>query len=214
MINLVIADDENIIRKGLKLMLEQNNEIKVVGCVENALQALGLCQNMQVDIVLMDIVMPVCDGIEGTRLVKEYNPSIKVLILTTFYDEDKIVGALSNGADGYVLKDIEPEELISAVENSIKGLKIMHQNIFDSVVKQISRQPISGTMKYEKDYKVTPVEAEIIRSIIKGNSNKEISSIVNLSEGRVANIITELLEKFMLKNRAHLAAFAIIKKLV
>lgn len=212
MINLVIADDENIIRRGLKLILEQKNEIKVVGCVENALQALELCQIMQVDIVLMDIVMPVCGGIEGTRIVKEYNPSIKVLILTTFYDEDKIVGALSNGADGYVLKNIEPEELISAVENSIKGLKIMHQNIFDSVVKQISRQPISDTMEY--DYKVTTAEAEIIRSIIKGNSNKEISSIVNLSEGRVANIITELLEKFMLKNRAHLAAFAIINKLV
>src|SRR5690349_13939891 len=106
MIKMIIVDDQVILRESLKLILEQDKEIEVVGCAGNGSEAAKLCDRFSPDIVLMDLMMPEADGIEGTKLIKTKNPSIKVLVLTTFNDTINVSNALNNGADGFILKDI------------------------------------------------------------------------------------------------------------
>lgn len=214
MIHVVIADDEAIISTGIKLLLEQDDEINVVGCVENGMDALELCRKEPVDLVLMDINMHVCDGIEGTKLIKSFNKSIKVLILTTFYDEKIILPAFNNGADGYVLKGIKPEEFISTVKNVAKGLKVIQQNVFDVVLKHLASRAETEPIKDIPDHiDLNETELKIIHFIIQGKTNNQIAENVHLSEGRVRNIITGILLKLGLNDRTQLAVYAVRNKL-
>ncbi|NLD47714.1 MAG: response regulator transcription factor, partial [Clostridiaceae bacterium] len=130
MIKVVIVDDQVILRESLKFIVEQDSDIKVAGLGSNGMEALLLCDTHKPDVVLMDIMMPECNGVEGTKLIKEKYSSIKVIILTTFNDEENISQALKNGADGYMLKDMNPDELILAVKSAAKGLNIMHPSAF------------------------------------------------------------------------------------
>lgn len=136
MIKVLLVDDQAILREGIKRILEQDKDIKVVGCAENGKRALILCQQLMPDVVLMDIEMPICDGVEGTRLIKTKFKNIKVVILTVFNDDDRIQSALSNGADGYILKDIDEEKLILAVKGAAAGLGVMHMSTYNNVVKK------------------------------------------------------------------------------
>jgi DNA-binding NarL/FixJ family response regulator len=117
MIKVVIADDQKLLRERVKSIIEQDPEIEVAGLAASGLEVLELCDQTRVDLVLMDIRMPVCDGIEGTKLIKRSHGNTKILVLTTFNDDQNVFKALINGADGYILKDIAPDELIQAVKN-------------------------------------------------------------------------------------------------
>ncbi len=119
MIKLVLAEDQVVVREGIKKLLEEDEEIDVVGCAGNGNEALELCDAFAPDVVIMDINMPVCDGVEGTRLIKQKYPSVKILILTMYNDDDNICRAMENGADGYVLKGIRPEDFISAIKKPL-----------------------------------------------------------------------------------------------
>ncbi|MCX7708591.1 MAG: response regulator transcription factor [Clostridia bacterium] len=215
MIKVVIADDQVILRESLKFIVEQDPEIEVVGCAGNGREALKQCDQLIPNIVLMDIMMPGCDGVEGTRLIKEKYSSIKVLILTTFNDDENISKALKNGADGYILKDIKPEELILAIKSVARGLGIIHKNAMSSVVKQFNSNQETGTQKdLNINVELTEREIGIIKLIVDGNNNKEIASELFLTEGSVKNIITGILAKLKLKDRTQLAVFAVKNNLV
>ncbi|WP_010248929.1 response regulator transcription factor [Acetivibrio cellulolyticus] len=215
MIRVAIVDDQKLLSESLKSIIENDHDLKVIGCASNGREALEICSSSKPDIVLMDIKMPVCDGIEGTRMIKEKYPEIKVLILTTFEDDQNVYEALKNGADGYILKDITPEELIQAVKNASRGFSIFSRSPFGSVVKKINDadesaekndNPISIDLKER--------EVEIIRMIAEGMSNKEIASKLCLSFGRTKNIISEILAKLDLSDRNQLASFAFKNKLI
>ena len=130
MINVVIADDETILRESIKYRLNSDEGINIVGCAGNGYETIDLCEKGNVDVVLMDIKMPECDGIEATKIIKEKYRFIKIIILTTFTNDESFRAAISNGADGYLLKDVTPDILINAIKNVHSNLKIIHDDVF------------------------------------------------------------------------------------
>jgi DNA-binding NarL/FixJ family response regulator len=215
MINILIVDSTSILRESLKHLIEKDSELKVVGIAENGLQAVDSCGTLAPDVVLMDVVMPECDGIEAIRIIKRKFHDIKVLILTSQTNTENVASALKSGADGYVFKDIKGSELVLAVKCVASNMKIFHHNVLDGMdifvenkVKNYSEQQAMNTMK------LTRREIELIRYIAQGKSNKEIASIFNLSEGRIKNIITGILKKNDLQDRTQLAVNAINKKYI
>lgn len=214
MIKTIVVDDEIILRESLKRLIEFDEEISVVGCGGNGLEALELCETFAPEIVLMDIIMPQCDGIKGTHLIKTKFPGIKVLILTTFDDDENIAKALQNGADGYVLKSITPEDLVLAIKSVAKGMGIMHKKIYNTVAKQFEAGENNGIKVAGPPSNLSPRELSLLRYIVHGKSNKEIAAELFLAEGTVKNLVASLLEKLELKDRTQLAVYAVINHLV
>ncbi|MCX7920822.1 MAG: response regulator transcription factor [Clostridia bacterium] len=216
MIRVLIVDDSAILRNALKTIVEQDKEIKVVGLASNGKEAVSICESISPDIVLMDIRMPLLNGVEGTKIIKSKNNAIKVLILTTFDDHEYISEAINSGADGYVLKDIRDEDLITAIKSTINGFSILQHSVFKSLKINQSVQNEKRN-KYEiinEEYNLTSREQEIIKLIVDGCSNKEIASCLNIAEGTVRNIISNILLKLDLSDRTQLAVFAIKSNLV
>jgi DNA-binding NarL/FixJ family response regulator len=212
MIKVLIVDDQIILRESLKFIIEQDSDINVVGLAGNGKEALSMCEKLNPDVVLMDIMMPECDGVEGTRLIKSKYETIKVIILTTFNDEKNVSTAIKNGADGYVLKDISPDQLILAIKSVFKGFSIMQQstlNTFaDSKEKRNNKKSITVKVK-GVNIKLGKNELEILNLIVEGKSNKEIAETMFITEGTVKNTISHMLGKLNLKDRTQLAVFAV-----
>ena len=221
MIRVIMADDQTILRESLKFLIEQDKEITIIGTAGNGKEAFDLCVKTKPDLVLMDIMMPEFSGIVGCKMIKEAFPSIKILVLTTFDDRKNVSKAMENGADGYLLKDVKPEELIMAVKNVFHGLAVMNKNVLSKVV-GTGHAPMldeinNGTNKDVpgSDSKLlTERETSIVSLIVDGKNNKEIASELFLSEGTVKNILTTILEKLSLRDRTQLAVYAIKKRLV
>lgn len=215
MIKVVLVDDQLIIREGIKIILEQDKEIEVVGCAQNGKAALKVCERLSPDVVLMDVVMPECDGVEGTRLIKEHFRKTKVVMLTTFNDEEKILNALKYGADGYVLKDIKPADLILTVKSAAAGLSIMHKDTYKNVVRKANSQnKISIIENKDLNVELTNRELSIIGLIVDGKSNVEIAENIHLTKGSVRNAVSGILKKLNLKDRTQLGVFAVKNDLV
>jgi DNA-binding NarL/FixJ family response regulator len=210
MIKVIIADDQKIIREGLKFIIEQDEEIKVIGLASNGNDVLQLCNKNEADLILLDIVMPELDGIDATKILKEKYQNIKIIILTTFNEEELVTRALKNGADGYILKDIDGKELIYVIKNTLKGLKIFHNNVFDKIVDKIDDQKKIDSSKLNLSGK----DLEIVKLIVYGKSNKEIASELNLNEGTIKNMVSSILSKLNLDSRTQLAVFAVNNNLV
>lgn len=204
-----------MLRESIKFIIEQEEDLKVVGCAKDGMEALELCDSLHPDIVLMDIVMPVCDGIEGTRLIKAKHSKIKIIVLTTFHDDENISRVLKNGADGYVLKDVSPSALRLSIRSVMEGMPIIHQKVFNSVVNRIDEVTVTDiTGQKPDDIILSEKEQEIIKLIVQGKSNKDIASAIYLSDGRVRNIISGILDKLDLKDRTQLAVYAVKNRLV
>jgi DNA-binding NarL/FixJ family response regulator len=215
MVKVVVAEDQVMVREGIRHILERDPEIRVVGGAKNGREALRLCEENEPDLVLMDLMMPECDGIEGTRLIKEKFKAVKVIILTTFNDDEMIVKALNNGADGYMLKEINSEELIMTVKSAALGLSVIHRNTLGNVARQIDAGSRNLIIKKSRaDLDVTGREIDIIRLLVDGKDNKVIASELFLSEGSVKNTISALLKRFGLKDRIQLAVFAVKNDIV
>ncbi len=212
MIKVLIVDDEKILRESLKHIIEQDPEIQVIGCAKNGAEAARICSETPPDLVLMDLFMPECDGATGTELIKTQNDAIKVLMLTTYYGDENISQAIRNGADGYILKDIEPEQLILAMKSVSKGMGVFHPPVIKNLQNKIENEETANTKL--SDVKLTDRERSILELIVEGKDNKEISEVLFLSEGTVANIISNMLKSLNFKNRINLAVFAVKNKLV
>lgn len=202
-IKLLIVDDEKLIREGLKLMLSVFDDIEVVGTAENGYKALEICKSVDVDVVLMDIRMKECDGVIGTRLIKEQFTKIKVIILTTFKDKEYIQEALKYGAFGYMLKDSSHDVIYEGIKAAYKGNMVVHPDV---AIEMMGSN--TNTKKDIDVYGLTEKEIKIIEAIAKGLTNKEISEEVFLSEGTIKNNITNILSKLELRDRTQIAIFA------
>lgn len=214
MIKVVITDDQKLLSESLKSIIETDPEICVTACVENGREAFELCASTQIDLILMDIKMPVCNGIEGTRLIKGTYPDIKVLILTTFEDDQSVYEALKSGADGYILKDIRPEELIQVVKNTSKGFGIFSRTPFSSVVRHINISSKEEKPAVDAVFQLKDREIKIIKMIAQGMSNKDIADSLCLSVGRTKNIISHIMTKVGTNDRNQLAGFAYKNKFI
>ena len=218
MIKVLVVDDVAILRNSIKFMLEVSEEIEVVGTASNGREAFEKCSELMPDIVLMDLKMPDFDGVEGTELIKEKYPQIKVMILTTFKEEEDIQAAIGSGADGYVLKDIEPDELAAAIKNTYKGFYTVHKNVFESITKNKKSQTEIKSMQGLNDKNGKPLlslqDIEIIKHLVNGKSYKEISKEMFISEGHIRNQISKILRKLDLTDRMQLSLFAVKNKIL
>lgn len=214
MIKVLIVDDEVILRESIKYRLSRDKVIKVIGCAGDGSKALELCKKNMPDIILMDIKMPVIDGIEATRIIKKNYRSTKVVILTTFLGNENISKAIENGADGYVLKDICPEDLINVIKNTYKGLKVVHGDVYSSIVGEFKHNMEGNSKDCINVVDLDKREIELINYIVQGKTTKEIALLLFLSEGRVRNIIADLLKKLNVKDRVQLAVFAVKNRII
>lgn len=200
MIKIIIADDQQLIREGLSLVLGLKSDLYIVFEAKNGQEVIDYLETNEADIVLMDIKMPVLNGVEATRLVKAKSGSIKILILTTFDDYDYIFQALRYGADGYLLKNASSQELVEAIEKIINDEQVLDKEVTKQVLQLVKKD----TSKFES---LTKREIEIARKISEGQSNKEIAQELFLTEGTVKNHISNILSKLELHNRTEIALF-------
>lgn len=211
-IKIIVVDDEKLIREGLKIMLSTYEDIEVVGLGKNGYEAVNLCKENEVDIVLMDIRMETCDGVMGTRLIKEQFSKVKVLILTTFKDKEYIQDALKYGAFGYLLKDSSHEMIYQGIKSAYKGNMVVNPEMASKILD--NSIDIKAKEADVSKYGLNEKEIKIVEYIAKGLSNKEIADEIFLSEGTIKNNITNILSKLELRDRTQIAIFAFKNGLV
>lgn len=204
MIKVLIVDDQSLIREGLNMMLSLYEEIKIVGEATNGQEAIEIIEEKEVDVILMDIRMPLMDGVEATRIVKEKYPHIKIIILTTFNEDEYIFQGLNNGADGYILKDVSSKELVNSIKSVYKGDILFHGEVAKTIAAAMQEKKLIQNNKNRLE-ELTPREMEIAKLVGEGKSNKEISKILYITEGTVKNHITRILSKLDLRDRTQLA---------
>lgn len=205
MIKVVIADDIQILRQGLKAILEQDEGIRVTGLAANGCEAWELCRKLEPDVVLMDMRMPEYDGSYGISKIKEEFPGIRVLVLTTFDDKETVDAAVGSGADGYILKEMEDALVIQAVKTVYAGIQVFGGGVFEGLRRQLA----PSCPKTNRAGELTPREFDIMRLVAQGMDNREIAAELFLAEGTVRNNISRLLEKLKLKDRTQLAVFTV-----
>ena len=212
MIQVMIVDDQELFRESLKVVLGVSPGIQVVDAVSSVAEALKSAAKYRPDVVLMDIRMPGMDGVEGTRLIKERCPDTKVIVLTTFDDDEYVFGALKHGASGYLLKGSSISELSNAIQIACSGGAMMNPTIASKVIQQFSSMA-KGSSSIRVDERLTAdisrSEWQLIRAVGRGLSNKEIAQELCLSEGTVRNTISSILSKLALRDRTQLAIWAV-----
>ena len=206
-IKVMLVDDEQLIRSGLKIMLETYADIEVIHQAGNGREAFECCKIEVPDVVLMDIRMPVSTGIEGTKLIKEAYPEVKIVMVTTFQDTEYIVEAMQYGASGYLLKDSSYEAIYDGIKVALSGKVVMDATVSEKLVMQ-PKAPSTIEKTDILSFGLTEREVELIRLVSQGLNNKEISEALFLSEGTVKNNISTILSKLALRDRTQLVIFA------
>lgn len=205
-IKIIIADDSDFVRDGMRIILDVDEEFEVIGCARNGREAIELAQKQAPDIFLMDIQMPEMDGIEATRYIVEHQLG-KVLILTTFDDDELVQKALKNGAKGYLVKNHTPEHLKQMIKSVYHGTGVMEETILENLAKNAEAK---GGGFCGENY--TEREMDIIKAVAEGLSNREIANRLFLTEGTVKNYITSILAKENLSHRTALAVYYLTGK--
>lgn len=209
-IKVLIADDIMILRQGLKAVLEQDADIEVAALAQNGREAFEKCAVFAPDVVLMDMRMPDYDGAYGIRSIKEKYDNIKVLVLTTFDDDETIEKAVHSGADGYILKEMPDEKVIAAVKSVHAGISVFGNGIYQVMRTRFEESRNSSTLyRQEQELDFTERERDVLRLVAQGYDNKEIAAKLCLAEGTVRNQVSRLLEKSELKDRTQLAIYAV-----
>lgn len=202
---VLLVEDQPIVRQGLKVILEQDRNIKVTHQAENGREAIKILEKHLIDFIMMDIRMPEMNGIEATRKIKQQWPDIKILILTTFNDDEYALNALKEGANGFLLKTSEPRKLIEAVYSCMKGGLTIH----DEVAAKVMPRLLQPRNIPQMDIELTPREIAITKLIGEGKTNREIAEALFLSIGTVKNYLTTILQKTGLRDRTQLAIYAV-----
>ena len=214
MINIILVDDQKIVREGIKMILSLEDEINIMDEAENGRQLLEILNDDKLpDVILMDVRMPIMDGVEATKIIKKNYKNIKVIILTTFNEDEYIFDGIKNGADGYILKDAGSDYIINAIKTVYSGNILLDPEVATKVViayKVLStdKQTPSALNKYkEKLDLLTQREMDVAKLVAQGKSNKDICNILFLTEGTVKNYLTKIFGKLELNSRTELALF-------
>lgn len=212
MIKVVLADDQDLIRQSLCYVLSRQKDIEMVGTAVDGLETLEVVEKQQPDVVLLDVRMPKMDGVECTRRIKQKYPQIKVIILTTFDDDEYIFDALRYGATGYLLKGVSVEGLANAVREAVRGGSIITPEVASKMLQMFAQ--MAGNSAAERvgrtdAAELTKMEKQVAGAVGRGLSNKEIAGQMYLSEGTVRNYISGILRKLELRDRTQLAIWAV-----
>ncbi len=210
---ILLVDDQLLFRKGIRALLDDTKEFVVVGEAANGLEAVERVRAVTPDVVLMDVNMPVCTGVAATRQIKEERPQTKVVMLTVSDDDDDLFEAIKAGADGYLLKDLRPEDLFSMLEGVMRGETPISPPVAGKLLGEFRRGPWRDT-KQGSGSELTAREKQILQCVADGMSNMEIAARLYIVEGTVKNHLHNILEKLHLQNRVQAAAFAIREGLV
>ncbi|MEL7035945.1 MAG: response regulator transcription factor [Cyanobacteria bacterium J06592_8] len=210
MIKILLVDDQSIIREGLSSLLQAKPDLEVIGEAENGQVAVDLALKLQPDIILMDVRMPIMDGVAATRSLSQQLPQTKVLVLTTFDDDEYITKAIQNGAKGYLLKDTPSEELAETIRAVYKGYTQFGPGLFEkAMVSHASEFSQTAYKEPPAEFKqLTPRELEVLNLIGKGYSNREISQTLYITERTVKNHVSSLLGRLNLRDRTQAALLA------
>ena len=212
MIKVLIADDQELIRQSLQIVLNSKQDIEVSDVAANGQEVIQCIRKNKPDIILMDIRMPKMDGVQCTKIIKENYPQIKIIILTTFDDDEYVFNALKYGASGYLLKGVSMDELSDAIRTVYSGRAMINPDIAAKVLRLFSQMAQTNyTIPVEeKDIRqLTKTEWRIIAQVEKGASNKEIADTLSLSEGPIRNYLSTILNKLNLRDRTQLAIWAV-----
>ena len=209
-INVMLIDDHRVVRQGLRDFLELQGDIEIVGEASSGEEGVQLARELLPDVILMDLVMPGIDGVETTRRVKAASPSTRVIVLTSFADDDKVFPAIKAGAISYLLKDVSPEDLAHAIRAAQRNEAVLHPEVAAKLMQEFSA-PRPGEAPVDQ---LTPREMEVLRLIAKGKSNKEIADTLIVSEKTIKTHVSNILSKLHLADRTQAAIYALRQRLV
>lgn len=215
-LQIIIVDDQILFRENLKIVIELLiPEAKVVAIASNGIEALEICRTQPHNLILLDVRMPQMDGVEFIRHYREEGYTAKVIMLTTFEDDEYVFEALRYGAAGYLLKEIQPDELAKALVHVHQGGVLISPRITAKLVKEVNRYRAVDTIAPNEILShLTPREVEVLRHVAMGEDNQQIAKSLQLAEGTVKNYISNIYEKLELKDRSQATRFAILRGLV
>ena len=205
MISLLLVDDQEIFRQGLATLLATEEDLEIVGQASNGREAIALTEKLQPDVILMDVRMPICDGVSATREIHQRYPWMRILILTTFEDDEYVWQSLQAGAMGYILKRKSSEQMAIAIRAVAQGYSQLSSAIAPKVFANL--KPANPTSN-EALNQLSPRELEVLRLVGQGKNNQEIAQTLHLSIGTVKNYITQILSKLSLRDRVAAALLA------
>jgi NarL family two-component system response regulator LiaR len=206
-IKVLIVDDHQIARQGLRTFLELQSDIEIVGEAADGLSAVAMVRQHEPDVVLMDLVMPRMDGIEATRQVKSAYPKTKVIALTSFTDDDKLIPAIQAGASSYLLKDVSPDDLVEAIRASHRDEARLHPDVARKLMEKVAH--VSSPAQTPLIENLTERELEIVRLIAEGQNNNEIAQKLFISKMTVKTHVSNILRKLDLDDRTQVAIYAL-----
>lgn len=202
-IRLMLVDDDEIITSSLSYILSTDASIEVVVTCRNGRAAVDALRSTTIDVILMDIRMPICNGVDATKEITSLYPETKVIILTTFDEDEYVYEALKNGAKGFLLKNVAPDKLIEAIKTVYNGNMLIHSDVAQKLTSMLQMEK-----KIQwKDFNLNDSEIKIMKLIAEGFTNKEIAEEIFLSEGTIKNKISEILDKLELRDRTQIAIF-------
>ena len=204
-IGVLIADDHPVVRHGLRAFLQLQADLDIVGEAGDGMDAVAQVKELRPDVVLLDLVMPRLDGIEAIRQIREASPSTRVIVLTTFADDEKVFPAVKAGAAGYLLKDVEPKDLAEAIRTVNRGQGLLHPSITSKLMQEFA----AGSERAEAVESLTDREMDVLRLIAQGKSNREIAREFVLSEKTVKTHVSNILAKLHLADRTQAALYAV-----
>ena len=209
MYRIMLVDDHHIVRQGLEFLLSTVDDLEVVMGFSDGktfLTHLAEHQDNMPDIVLLDLVMPEMNGIEITEILKTKYPDIKILVLTSYIDDEHVISAVDKGADGYEMKDVEPEQLINTIKSVLNGEKIRHPQA-QSVIEAVRNKP-------HMTNKLSKREIEVLSEMVKGKTNKDIAETLFVSEKTIKTHVSHILNKLQVSDRTQAAIYAMENKIV
>lgn len=204
---ILLCDDQAVIRDGLEMLLQLEKDFQVIGSAQDGFEAVELASKKSPDLVLMDLKMPGMNGIEATREIRKKHPDMKILVLTTYDDDEWVFDAIRAGASGYLLKDTPRQKIIEAIRGTMDGKSFVDPAVAGKLLNQVANnqtQPASIL----KD-KLTERELDVLRLLAKGMTNTDIAGALHLSEGTVRNHVSAILEKLGVSDRTQAAVIAI-----
>ncbi len=213
MLQVLIVDDQEVVRQGLSVILRHEPGIELVGAAGNGQDAVDLVAKLRPDVVLMDLKMPVLNGIQATRAIAEKFPQTRVLVLTTYATDEWVFDAIRAGACGYFLKDSESTDIVSAVRGAVEGLVRIDPSIAGRVLAEFNRlstnQPVTPPANPSSVEPLSERELAVLQELTNGKSNKEIAEKLFLSEGTVKNYVSAILGKLQANDRTQAAILAL-----